>query len=112
MAAIAQRASEGIAPPRRQRIVFRGGTVWRWVVLLVTAVYFLLPLWAALRFAGVGAFGSVVGEAGFTSSLALSVRLAVRALRAAAYQPQRLAVRESALTATELRTLKATAPPR
>ncbi len=77
MAAIAERTSERIAPPRRQRIVFRGGTVWRWVVLLVTAVYFLLPLWAALRFAGVGAFGSVVGEAGFTSSLALSVRLAV-----------------------------------
>jgi len=77
VAAIAERTSERIAPPRRQRIVFRGGTVWRWVVLLVTAVYFLLPLWAALRFAGVGAFGSVVGEAGFTSSLALSVRLAV-----------------------------------
>jgi len=54
-----------------------GVSIWRWVVLLVTAVYFLLPLWAALRFAGIGAFGSVVGEAGFTSSLALSVRLAV-----------------------------------
>ena len=77
MAAIAQRASEGIAPPRRQRIVFRGGTVWRWVVLLVTAAYFLIPLWAALRFAGISAFGSVVGESGFSSSLALSVRLAV-----------------------------------
>ena len=47
------------------------------MVLIVTAVYFLLPLWAALRFAGIGAFGSVVSEAGFTSSLALSVRLAV-----------------------------------
>jgi TOBE domain len=43
----------------------------------VAAVYFLLPLWAALRFAGVGAFGSVISEPGFTSSLALSVRLAV-----------------------------------
>jgi len=51
--------------------------VWRWLVLLVTAVYFLLPLWAALRFAGVSAFGSVVGEPGFSSSLGLSVRLAV-----------------------------------
>ena len=57
--------------------VARGGTVWRWVVLLVTAVYFLVPLWAALRFAGVSAFASVVGEPGFTASLALSVRLAV-----------------------------------
>jgi putative spermidine/putrescine transport system permease protein len=77
VAAITQEASEGIAPPRRQRIVFRGGTVWRWVVLLVAAVYFLLPLWAALRFAGISAFGSVIGEPGFTTSLALSVRLAV-----------------------------------
>ncbi|HEY2280679.1 MAG TPA: ABC transporter permease subunit [Streptosporangiaceae bacterium] len=77
MVAIAQQTAGGIAPPRRQGIVFRGGTVWRWVVLLVTGVYFLLPLWAALRFAGVSAFGSVIGESGFTASLALSVRLAV-----------------------------------
>jgi putative spermidine/putrescine transport system permease protein len=53
------------------------GTTWRWVVLLVAGVYFLLPLWAALRFAGLSAFGAVVSESGFTSSLALSVRLAV-----------------------------------
>ena len=77
MAAIAHEAPERIAPPRRQGTVFRGGTVWRWVVLLVTAVYFLLPLWASLRFAGISAFGSVISESGFTSSLALSVRLAV-----------------------------------
>ena len=77
MAALAQQAPEGIAPPARRTATFQGGTVWRWVVLLVTAVYFLLPLWAALRFAGVTAFGSVIGESGFTSSLALSVRLAV-----------------------------------
>ena len=77
MVALAQEASEGIAPPRRQGIVFRGGAVWRWAVLLVTAVYFLLPLWAALRFAGISAFGSVVGESGFSSSLGLSLRLAV-----------------------------------
>jgi len=76
-AVIATETAGGIAPPRRQGIVFRGGTVWRWVVLLVAAVYFLLPLLAALRFAGFSAFGSVVGESGFTSSLALSVRLAV-----------------------------------
>jgi len=55
----------------------RASTAWRWVVLLVAAVYFLLPLWAALRFAGISAFGSVISEPGFTSSLALSVRLAV-----------------------------------
>ena len=40
-------------------------------------MYFLLPLFAALRFAGISAFGSVISESGFTSSLALSVRLAV-----------------------------------
>jgi putative spermidine/putrescine transport system permease protein len=47
------------------------------VILLVAAVYFLIPLFAALRFAGIGAFGSVISESGFTSSLGLSVRLAV-----------------------------------
>jgi len=55
----------------------RASRAWRWTILIVAAVYFLLPLWAALRFAGVGAFGSVISEPGFTSSLALSVRLAV-----------------------------------
>src|SRR5215469_9292920 len=55
----------------------RASRAWRWTILIVAAVYFLLPLWAALRFAGISAFGSVIGEPGFTSSLALSVRLAV-----------------------------------
>src|SRR5215472_15555478 len=77
MAAVTQTTPERIAPPRRQRVVFKGATAWRWVVLLVAAVYFLLPLWAALRFAGISAFGSVISEPGFTSSLALSVRLAI-----------------------------------
>jgi len=77
MAAVTQAAPERIAPPRRPRVVFQGATVWRWVVLIVAAVYFLLPLWAALRFAGIGAFGSVISQPGFTSSLALSVRLAI-----------------------------------
>ena len=77
MAAVAERAPEQIAPAGPRGVTFQGGTVWRWVVLLVTGVYFLLPLWAALRFAGISAFGSVVGESGFGSSLGLSVRLAV-----------------------------------
>src|ERR1700750_2617514 len=77
MAAVTQAAREGIAPPRRPRVVVKGATIWRWVVLLVAVVYFLLPLWAALRFAGISAFGSVISEPGFTTSLALSVRLAV-----------------------------------
>ncbi|MGH3298497.1 MAG: hypothetical protein ACRDP7_42580, partial [Trebonia sp.] len=45
---------------------------WRWVILLVTAVYFLLPLWGALRFSGISAFSGVISEDGFGSSLWLS----------------------------------------
>ena len=47
------------------------------MVLTLAAVYFLLPLWAALRFAGISAFGSLIGFAGFGSSLWLSVKLAI-----------------------------------
>ena len=60
--------------PRRRRTSF---PVWRWVVLLLAAAFFLIPLWAALRFAGISAFGSVIGFSGFASSLGLSLRLAV-----------------------------------
>ena len=69
-------ASEGRTPPR-PRGRGRSLPVWRWAVLLVAAVYFLLPLWGALRFSGVSAFGSVISEDGFGSSLWLSVRLAI-----------------------------------
>jgi len=62
----------GGSPPRVNR-----ATVWRWVVLILAGVYFLLPLWSALRFAGISAFGSVIGFAGFASSLWLSVKLAI-----------------------------------
>jgi putative spermidine/putrescine transport system permease protein len=51
--------------------------VWRWLILLVAAAYFGLPLYAALRFAGLKAFGNVFGQAGFTDALWLSVRLAI-----------------------------------
>jgi putative spermidine/putrescine transport system permease protein len=78
MASVAARAAAtGVAPPRRRAATRSNGTVWRWIVLILTGVYFLLPLWAALRFAGISAFGSVISESGFTSSLALSLRLAV-----------------------------------
>ncbi len=68
-------ALPGAAPGTNRR--GRSLPVWRWAVLLVTAVYFLLPLWGALRFSGLSAFGSVVSQAGFTSALWLSVRLAI-----------------------------------
>jgi putative spermidine/putrescine transport system permease protein len=80
MAAIAEPAVGRAASPRargRRRTGASAGTVWRWVILLVAGVYFLVPLIVALRFAGIKAFGSVVSETGFTSSLGLSVRLAI-----------------------------------
>jgi len=67
---------EAKAPPQPKR-PGRPRPGWRWVILLVTAVYFLLPLWGALRFSGISAFGSVISEDGFGSSLWLSVRLAI-----------------------------------
>ncbi|HEY0935555.1 MAG TPA: ABC transporter permease subunit [Trebonia sp.] len=59
-----------VAAPRR-----RSFPVWRWAILLVAAVYFLLPLYAAIRFAGLHAFGAVVTQAGFGPALLLSVKL-------------------------------------
>ena len=61
------------APPRRRRSF----PVWRWAILLVAAAYFLIPLWAGLRFAGLKAFGQVVGYQGFGSAFGLSLRLAL-----------------------------------
>jgi len=51
--------------------------VWRWLVLVVAGLYFLMPLYAAARFAGVKAYGSLLSEPGFTDALWLSVRLAI-----------------------------------
>ena len=58
--------------------VSRSGTfpLWRWVILLVAGVYFLLPLYAAIRFAGVKAFGSVFTQPGFGAALWTSVQIA------------------------------------
>jgi putative spermidine/putrescine transport system permease protein len=46
------------------------------VILAIAGVYFLLPLYAAVRFAGLKAFGSVFTQPGFAPSLWLSARLA------------------------------------
>jgi putative spermidine/putrescine transport system permease protein len=69
-------ATPAAAAPRRNRRR-RSLPAWRWVILLITAVYFLVPLWGALKFSGISAFGSVVSEDGFSTSLWLSARLAV-----------------------------------
>ena len=50
---------------------------WRWVILIVAGMYFLLPLYAAARFAGVKAYSRLLSQPGFTDALWLSVRLAV-----------------------------------
>jgi putative spermidine/putrescine transport system permease protein len=65
------------APTARRAARRRSFPVWRWAILLIAAVYFLIPLYAALRFAGLKAFTQVVGYTGFTSAIGLSLRLAV-----------------------------------
>jgi putative spermidine/putrescine transport system permease protein len=50
--------------------------VWRWVILLVAGIYFLLPLYAAIRFAGLKAFGSVFTQPGFGAALWTSIQIA------------------------------------
>ena len=50
--------------------------VWRWVILLIAGVYYLLPLYAAIRFAGVKAFGSVFTQPGFGAALWTSIQIA------------------------------------
>jgi putative spermidine/putrescine transport system permease protein len=70
-----QLADEAVPPrPHRKR---RSYPVWRWIILLLTAVYFLIPLYAALRFAGIASFGDVVHQTGFSDALILSLKLAV-----------------------------------
>ena len=68
----------GMAPAGAAAAVRGRGSfpVWRWAILLIAGVYFLLPLYAALRFAGLSGFGAVFTQGGFGSSLWLSVRLA------------------------------------
>jgi putative spermidine/putrescine transport system permease protein len=77
MAAVATQTAPAPAPAPVAVRPRRSFPVWRWVILLVAAIYFLLPLYAAIRFAGLHAFGSVVTQAGFGSALWLSVKLAV-----------------------------------
>jgi putative spermidine/putrescine transport system permease protein len=78
MAALTRAVEAGGTTPPLRAPRRRGSLpVWRWVILLVTAAYFLLPLWGALRFSGISAFSGVISQDGFTTSLWLSVRLAI-----------------------------------
>jgi putative spermidine/putrescine transport system permease protein len=77
MASIARDARIAVTPPpapaRRRK---RSFAAWRWIIMIIAGVYFLLPLYAAIRFAGISAFGGVFSTPGFGSSLWLSVKLA------------------------------------
>jgi putative spermidine/putrescine transport system permease protein len=78
MAALATAVAGAEAPTPPQR-AGRGRSfpVWRWAILLVAAAYFLIPLYAALRFAGFKAFTQVTSYPSFGTAFALSLRLAV-----------------------------------
>jgi putative spermidine/putrescine transport system permease protein len=78
MAAIASVEQDARAPsPAAAAGARRSFPVWRWAILLIAAVYFLIPLWAALRFAGLKAFTQVTSYPQFGAAFALSIRLAV-----------------------------------
>jgi len=47
------------------------------VILLLAGLYFVIPLYAALRFAGLKAFPDIFKQAGFADAIELSLRLAV-----------------------------------
>lgn len=70
---LAEEAASAPGPPGRRRSF----PVWRWFILVLAGVYFLIPLYAALRFAGIASFGQVVKQTGFSAALELSVKLAI-----------------------------------
>jgi putative spermidine/putrescine transport system permease protein len=65
------------APAARPAPRWRSFPYWRWVIFLLAGAYFLIPLYAALRFAGLKAFPSIFKQAGFADAIELSLRLAV-----------------------------------
>lgn len=78
MAALAKDARDAQLPATdRPATARRSVPVWRWVVLLIAAAYFLIPLYAAVKFAGFRAFTQVTSYPSFGSSFLLSLRLAL-----------------------------------
>jgi putative spermidine/putrescine transport system permease protein len=55
----------------------RSYPVWRWIILILAGLYFLIPLYAAFQFTGMSAFGQVFSQVGFSDALMLSLKLAV-----------------------------------
>ena len=59
-------------PARRRRRRSGAGSI-----LLVVGLYFVIPLYAAFKFAGCKAFAQVFSQAGFSDAFMLSLRLAL-----------------------------------
>jgi len=74
LSSLTENGGDPFAPRGRRR---RSFPVWRWLILIAAGVYFLLPLYAALRFAGLSGFKDVFTTPGFLPSLWLSIRLAI-----------------------------------
>jgi putative spermidine/putrescine transport system permease protein len=76
-------ASPGPQPATGTRVKSRPA-YWRWIVLLLAAGYFLLPLYAAVRFTiratdghtTAAAYRGITHQPGFTDALTLSLKLA------------------------------------
>jgi putative spermidine/putrescine transport system permease protein len=79
MAAIASASQDAaqVPAPRPRTAARRSVPVWRWVIMLAAAAYFLIPLYSALRFAGFRAFTQVTSYPSFGSAFLLSLRLAL-----------------------------------
>jgi len=69
--------AERTTPTRGRADRKRNWPVWRWAILLIAAIYFGIPLYAGLKFAGFKAFTQVTSYPQFGSAFALSLRLAV-----------------------------------
>ena len=78
MATLTSAAGQAVSPDSSKKRHRRRDTcsIWRWVVMIIAGIYFLVPLYAALRFAGLSGFKDVFTTPGFGSSLWLSIRLA------------------------------------
>jgi putative spermidine/putrescine transport system permease protein len=55
----------------------RSSPVWRWIILIIAGLYFVIPLYAAFQFTGWNAFGQVFSQVGFSDAIILSIKLAV-----------------------------------
>ncbi len=74
-AGLASRPAGTSADPARARR--RSYPVWRWIILVVAGLYFVIPLYAAFQFTGWSAFGQVFSQVGFSDAIILSLKLAV-----------------------------------